>query len=341
MFDINATLKWVTAVLTDPNAAAASYREASASWQQSALQLTVPLYVAAFVVAAVLALITGGSLLMGSLSFNVLIFSILWSIGWTFVIAFIFDFLSGTFGGKRNFDAAYGTVALAIVPAAAGAAIAPLPWLGWLISLAASIYSLVLAYRFLPVFLEIPETARVKHFVVSIIAALVINILVISVFGSVFAPSMMNQGTMGTSSSPSPVSTGVFGGLERQADFAEAAANDTYQPPVDGELTRAQVGNYVATLEKTRELKDRLSKSLEGMEDKEPSLTDVFSGVGDAIRLSTAEMEVVKTAGGNWAEHQWVKAQLETARIQKDLNETTAHNYGLFQEFQSEIERLE
>jgi hypothetical protein len=52
-------------------------------------------------------------------------------------------------------------------------------------------------------------------------------------------------------------------------------------------------------------------------------------------------MEVVKTAGGNWAEHQWVKAQLETARIQKDLNETTAHNYGLFQEFQSEIERLE
>jgi hypothetical protein len=77
------------------------------------------------------------------------------------------------------------------------------------------------------------------------------------------------------------------------------------------------------------------------MEDKEPSLTDVFGGVGDAIRLSTAEMEVVKTAGGNWAEHHWVKAQLETARIQKDLNETTAHNYGLFQEFQSEIERLE
>ena len=59
------------------------------------------------------------------------------------------------------------------------------------------------------------------------------------------------------------------------------------------------------------------------------------------MRLSTAEMEVVKSGGGNWAEHQWVRGQLETARIQQDLNETTAHNYELFLKYQDQIEPYE
>ena len=343
MFDINATIRWITAVFTNPEKAATDYREAAPGWQQSAIWLTVPVYVAAWLIAAVLALITGGSLFMGSLSFGMLMLLMLWSIAWTFVTAFIFNYLSGTFGGKQDFDAAYSVVALAIIPAAAGNGIAPLPWLGWLISLAATIYSIVLAYRFLPVFLGIPEEARVKHFVVSIIAAIVVNMVVMSVLGSLFATNMMRQSIMdaGMTRPADTVSTGLFGGLERQADFAEAAANDVYQPPADGRLSDGQVAAYVEMLIKTQALQERLTGSLENMDEKEPSLSDVFSGVGDAIRLSTAEMEVVKSAGGNWAEHQWVKSQLETARIQQDLNETTAHNYRLFLAYQEEIAALE
>ncbi len=339
MFDIQATIRWVTAVLADPESAAASYRDTSPDWQQSFFQLTLPLYVGAYAVAGVLALITGGSLLLGTMTAGVFLFSLLWSIGWTFVIAFIFEYLSGMFEGKRGFDAAYAVVALAVVPAAAGSALAPLPWLGWLISLAGSIYSLMLAYRFLPVFLGIPEPARVKHFVLSIIAALVVNILVSFTIGAMFLPSMIED-SASTRTSQSE-SAGVFGGFERQAAMVEEASQDVYSPPSDGELSESQVRRYVDVLEKTRRLEERLGKSMSGMEEKEPSLSDIFDGVGGAVRLSTAEMEVVKTAGGNWAEHQWVRTQLETARIQQDLNDTTEHNYNLFLRYQDEIEEFE
>ncbi len=342
MFDVQATIKWVMAVVTDPNAAAAAYQETAAGWQQSFVQLTLPVYVAAYLLAVVVAFLTGGSFLFGGLSPGVLLFSLIWGLAWTFVIAFIFDFLAGTFDGKRNFNAAYSVVALAIIPSAAGVALAPLPWIGWLISLAASIYSIMLAYRFLPVFLEIPDTARVKHFVVSILAALVVNLLVSFTLGSMLAPSVTMAPSHGSYEEATERSgKAVFGGLERQAEFAEAAASDVYDPPSDGELTEKQVKNYIDVTAKTRALQERLSESWQEMEDKEPSLTDMLSGVGGALRLSTAEMEVVKSGGGNWAEHQWVKNQLETARIQQDLNPTTEHNYRLFLKYQDDIEQLE
>jgi hypothetical protein len=339
VFNIQATIKWVTAIAADPNSAAAAYRETAAAWQQSFIQLTLPLYVAAYLVAVIVAFVTGGSFLFGALSPGVLMFSLIWGLAWTFVIAFIFDFLAGMFAGRRSFDAAYSVVALAIIPSAAGIAVSPLPWIGWLLSLAASLYSLMLAYRFLPIYMEIPEAARVKHFVLSVVAALVLNLLVSFTAGSIFAPSV----TIGSlDENPSqPVGTAMFSGLERQAELTEAAARDSYDPPANGELTEKQVRNYIDVTAKTQALQERLSESLQGMEDKEPSLTDVMSGVGGALRLSTAEMEVVKSGGGNWAEHQWVKNQLETARIQQDLNPTTEHNYRLFLKYQEEIEQLE
>ena len=348
MFDYPVTIKWVQAVLTDPGSAAIAYRDSSPDWRRSFIQLTLPLYAGAYVVAGILALITGGSLMMGTLSFGVFVFSVLWSLAWTFVIAFIFDYLAGVFKGKRDFDAAYAVVALSIVPAAAGAALAPLPWLGWLISLAGSIYSLMLAYRFLPVFLEVPETARVKHFALSIVAAIVVNIAVSASVMSMFAPSMMDRSISGQSVSDystsetisESVSGGILGGFERQSDFMEAASNDTYQPPEDGELSDTQVRRFVDVMQKTTRLQARLSESMEGMKDKdsEPSFTDIFSGISGAVRLSTAEMEVVKTGDGNWAEHQWVKSQLETARIQQDLNARIEHNYNLFLKYEDEID---
>ncbi len=52
-------------------------------------------------------------------------------------------------------------------------------------------------------------------------------------------------------------------------------------------------------------------------------------GVGAALGMATAEMEVVKTGGGNWAEHLWVKRQLRIALIQKDISDAVKHNYEL------------
>ena len=124
MFDLQATQRWVTQVITDPNGAAAAYKETAAPWMATFMQITLPAYVAAMVVGAILAWITGGSMMYGGLSFGFFLFSLVWSLAWTFVIAFLFDILAGTFGGERNFNAAYALVGLAIVPAALGNAIA-------------------------------------------------------------------------------------------------------------------------------------------------------------------------------------------------------------------------
>jgi hypothetical protein len=340
MFDIQATIRWTTEVIKDPNAAAASYKESAAPWLQTFLQITLPVYVAAVVVGYILALITGGSLMYGGGSIGFVLFSLLWSLGWTFVVAFIFDFLAGTFEGTRDFNAAYALVGLAIIPAALGNAVAPLPVIGWLLSIAASIYSIVLAYRFVPIFLALPEVNRVKHFVISIIAALIVNLLVGATLGAMFLPSMVSGYSVGDPAG-APEDAGIFGGVSRQASFADAAQKDRYDPPADGELNDDQMEDYVDVLKKTQALRQRLTSKFENMEEDEASVSDILGGVGDAMRLGTAEMEVVKTGGGNWAEHTWVKNQVETARVQQDLNDTVKHNYALFLRYQDEIEQYE
>jgi hypothetical protein len=340
MLDLQATIRWVTGVLTEPDATAGRYRETVPTWQTTLFTLTLPLYVGAYLIAVLVSLVTGGGVFFGSLSVGIIVFAFLWSLAWTFVIALLFDWLSGVFDGKRDFDASYAVVGLAIVPAAIGTAIGPLPWIGWLIGLAASIYSLMLAYRFLPLFLEIPEDSRAKHFALSIVAAFVVNMIVSMAMAPLFLSNVVEE--VMRESGTEDIGTGVVsGGLERQAEIAEAAANDTYDPPGDGKLIDAQVARFADVLAKTEALRERLGGSMKKMDEEEPSFGDLMSGVGDVVRLSTAEMEVVKTGGGNWAEHQWVRGQIETARIQQGLNDTTAHNFELFQRYRDRIEPYE
>jgi hypothetical protein len=345
MFDIQATIKWVSAVLTDPEGAAAEYKELGAPWTQSFVQIVLPVYVIAFAVGAVVSMITGGSFLYAGFTVGLFVFSLIWTMAWTLVIAFILDYVAGVFDAERNYDRVYALVALAIVPAALGNAVGALPWLGWLLSLGLGIYSLMLAYRFVPVFIDgLPEASRVKHFVVSIIAAIVVNVVVSMMLGAMFAPALMSSATFNDrAGAVSNTGVGLFGGVGRQAEIADAAAMDQFDPPADGMLNDAQVRAYADALKKTTDLRERLSKSFEKLDEKEgePSISDVFSGANDAMRMSTAEMEVVKSAGGNWAEHQWVRGQIEVARIQQDLNATTQNNYDLFLKYQSEIEQYD
>jgi hypothetical protein len=334
VINLNVTRKWVSALLTDPSAAAVSYQESLASWRQTFVQLTLPVTLTAYVAAALISLVTGRSFMIGSPV--LIVVGAAWALGWSFVIALIFDYLAGVFEGKRSFDAAYAVVALAIIPSSLGLAISPVPWIGWLLSLIASIYSLVLAYRFLPRYLEIPETARVKHFALSIVTAIVVNLVVTMTIGAQLTPSLVEH--VQTREVPQDVSSGLFGGIGRQAQLTDLAARDVYEPPRDGRLTRGQVERYVDVLAKTAALKERLDGELsEKYRRKEPSISDIFGGIGGVVRLGTAEMEVVKSAGGNWAEHQWVKGQLETARIHQDLSPATAHNYALYREFEGRL----
>lgn len=341
-FDLDATRRWVSGVITDPHATAGAYRELQAPWIQTLLQITLPVYVGAAVIGFVLSWLFGRPFMFGAVAgapFWFLI-SLIWSVAYVFVVALIFDFFAGVFGGSRNYDAAFAALSLAIVPAALGGMFSPLPWLGWLIGLVAAIYGLVLAWQFIGVFMTVPDDKRALHFIVSLLVAFVVNMVVAGLIGLAFAPSLADYIQSETTSSPA-AGGGIFGDLERQANVAELAAQDTYEPPSNGRLSEAQVAAYVRTLQRTAELRERLGKQFENLEEEGPSLGDIFSGVSDAVRLGTAEMEVVKTAGGNWAEHQWVRNQIEIARIQQDGSPAIEHNYELFLEYRDQIERYD
>jgi hypothetical protein len=69
-------------------------------------------------------------------------------------------------------------------------------------------------------------------------------------------------------------------------------------------------------------------------------LGTMMTGITEVAGLNTAEIEIVKSAGGNWAEHQWVKESLRTAWLQKDINDAVAHNYALYLEHEDELSAL-
>jgi hypothetical protein len=340
-FDLNDTLRWVLGVLQDPHGTAAAYRETQAPWQATFLRIALPVFVAAGLLGLVLSWMSGRPTSFGVMAGAPLwmLFALAWSVVYVLVAAFLFDFFAGVFGGTRNYDAAMATLGLALVPAALGSALNPLPWLGWLIGLVASIYSLVLAYQFVPVFMSVPEDKRVVHFVTSIVAAVVLNIVVSLLLALLLVGSAGSAFVVDDAAAPVTGSSGMFGGFERQADVAEQASRDTYDPPGDGRVTEAQVREFARVLERTAELRGRLGQRFEKRDGEEVSFGDLFGGVSDAVRMGTAEMEVVKTAGGNWAEHQWVRNQLETARIQRDGNAAIEHNYAMYEEYREALER--
>ncbi len=88
---------------------------------------------------------------------------------------------------------------------------------------------------------------------------------------------------------------------------------------------------------------DKLAAEMKAKEKagKSPSLADLgkmYSGAGGLMSANNAEMEVVKTAGGNWAEHEWVKQQLRIAHIQQgEGSDANAYNYKLYEKYEDEL----
>ncbi len=355
MFDIDATIKWISAVLKTPDEVAPQYKAISAPFLQTFLQIVLPAFAGSYLIGGILGWLLGGSAGLGGLSFMALVLGLLFGLGWTFVVAFVFDFFAGTFGGVKNYDQAYATVGLAIVPACVGTILGALPWIGWLLSLVAAIYSLVLAWRFIPVFLAVPEDSRVKHYVASVVTLLVTGLVVSIIWGTLFTAAAVTSSVLTSDNAEDSAeaverifedgkNTGMLGGLERSGQLVAEAEQDVYEPPADGELTEAQVENYIRTMQKTEGLRERLASKYEKFDEKsgeEPSLTDIFGGIGDMTRATSAEIEVVKTAGGNWKEHLWIKDAIETARVQQDINDAVSHNYALYLEYKEEIEALD
>jgi len=355
-FDFTKTLALIKGGLLDHENTWKTYLENCPGWQQTALVLTAPLFVFNVLLSLILSRLTGGYAMYGYHSswFMALVIGlVMGAIG--FVIAvLIFNFLADVFGGKADFSRAFAAVSLAAIPAwVAGPLAGLIPYLGFLIAIAGGILSLVFLYRIMPLALNVGEEKRLLHFVVSLVAVIVCNMIVgyFLGFGSAANQYRSSGYSAGENSSSRTASSGVMGEAVRQAELMAAASADRYDPPSDGELDEDQVEEYVSVMRKTRavqaqyaEKMEKLAAEMKAKEEagKSPSMADlgkIYSGAGGFVSANNAEMEVVKTGGGNWAEHEWVKQQLRVAQIQQgEGSDANAHNYELYQKYEDELE---
>lgn len=354
-FEYTKTLALIKGGLLDHENTWKTYFEDCPGWQQTAVVLTGPLFIANVVLSLIFSRLVGGFAMYGYHGnwFMALITSVIMGAVGFAILVLVFNFLAGVFKGTPNFSRAFAAVSLAVIPAWVASAVAALiPYLGFLIALAGGILSLVFLYRIIPLALNVAEDKRKAHFVVSLVAVIICNMVIGFTLGLGSAGTQYQSGeySSGESAARRSASSGVFGEAARQASIIDAASADRYDPPSDGKLDEDQVEDYISALRKTKavhaEYAEKMEKLAAEMKAKEaagegPSLADfgkMYSGAGGLVGANNAEMEVVKSGGGNWAEHEWVKGQLRIAHIQQgEGSEANAHNYKLYKKYQEEL----
>lgn len=178
-FDINRSWELLKGAALDPEPTWQAYKAQPHDWTVTAALLAGPMIVITAIVVPILGWVFGTSMMLGIGGFfaQIVLMLILGLIGLGLSGA-VFGLLAGSFGGDNSFDEGFAAASLAAVPAYAGQILGTLPWIGWILSLALGIYSLVLLYRCLPLFLGIPQDKRVGHFVVGLVVLVVVYMLV-------------------------------------------------------------------------------------------------------------------------------------------------------------------
>ncbi len=347
MFDPSKTISIIKGGLLDSDATWKSYLSEDKSWKDTFIGLTGPMILVSVILSAIVTWVFSSFSMFGSqggIGFTLL--RLIAAVVGIFIASIIFSYLAGFFKGKNNFNKGFAALSLAAIPAYIGGVFSGLPFIGWLIGLGLGVLSLVFLYKIIPSYLEVPKEKRVVHFIASLIATFIAALLINIILGvGAYQSGAMNGMSQTDSTS---VSSGLFGGMERQVNMLESAQNDKYSPPSDGKITEDQIATLILNLKKTadyRKSQENKLKDLDAqMKDKKGfSFSDIgklSSGINSAMSTANAEMEVIKTGGGNWAEHQWVKNQLQTANIQKDLNDAVKHNYGLYQKYADQLDGL-
>ncbi len=350
MFDLKRTLDLVKGALFDAEPTWRAYLPEAGNWQKTAFLLTGPLIVTSTVVAYLLALTTSDTSMFGMFRPTLMssVFNIVTGAVAVGVVSFIFSALAGVFGGKNKFALGLAAITLAFVPGYVGQALAWLPWIGGPLAFGLSIYGLVLLWRINPIYLEVPDGKRTTHYVVSLICSVIAMFVISGVAGRMMygSGSGMIMSGMPQEETPGSGFGGMFGSAIRQAELMAAAEEDRYSPPSDGELTERQVQEFIRVMDRAAELqadKDKRLQALAEKADKEDQMSmsdlgELMGSVTDLAGMQGGQIEVVKSAGGNWAEHQWVRESLRTAWIQKDINDTIEHNYELYQKYEEQLD---
>ncbi|NKQ41583.1 MAG: YIP1 family protein [Sulfurovum sp.] len=337
MIDINKTIELIKDGLFDPRQTWQNYLEEDHDWKETAILLTIPLVLISAILTGIFSWIFSSYTMFGmqggiGATIKQLILSFV-GIG---IASFIFSYLARIFEGKHDFNKGFAVLSLAAIPGLIGSVLGTLPMVGILLSLGFAILGLVYLYKIIPSYLEVPQGKRIIHYILSLLATFVAMIIIGSILGLGSTSSSDYSSSTGSSSA-----NGMFGEFSRQAELVEKAEQDSFSPPSGGRVTEKQVQTLLSTLQKVDEYRKTKEASLqklgEQVKDKEDigigDLMKMASGAGSVMSVANAEMDIVKSAGRNWAEHTWVKEQLRIAVMQKDISDVVKDNYALYQKY--------
>jgi hypothetical protein len=179
-----------------------------------------------------------------------MLFSYGLSLAAIYLVGMVVNFLAPTFGGEKNDLQALKVVAYSYTAAWVAGAAQILPWIGMLIALAGSIYSIYLLYLGLPVLMKCPSHKAMGYTAVTMVAAMVISFMVSAVVGGLFGGmGMMPGGQMNGPGQGSFDKDSPGGRVEEWTRKMESATREVEQAQQSGDARQQSeaMGKMMAT----------------------------------------------------------------------------------------------
>ena len=167
-----------------------------------------------------------------------------------FVLALIIDALAPSFGGQKNQVQALKTVAYAHTPTWIAGVTLIVPFLGWLVRVAAAIYGIYLFYVGLPQTMKNPPEKTAGYMIVSVIIAIVIEAILGSVVAMFLGVSMLGGAALHHSTSYAPDPNSALGALAAMGQRAEEASKkmDAAKKSGDANAQAAAAGQMMSAV---------------------------------------------------------------------------------------------
>jgi hypothetical protein len=156
-----------------------------------------------------------------------------------YIMALIIDMLAPSFGGSKNQIQALKTVTYAYTASWVAGIAQFIPWLGILILLAGSLYSIYLLFLGLPVMMKCPKEKAVGYTAVSIITAVIIGFAISALVGGITGVHMrgaMTSPRTGTQDSGSFDKNSLGGKLENWSKKMESAGKEMEEAQKTGDV---------------------------------------------------------------------------------------------------------
>ena len=105
------------------------------------------------------------------------------------IMSWVAAYIANITEGINDKSRAIWMLFLVSIPSLLGQVLATLPSVGMLIAMGLGIYSIVLFYKAIPIFMKVPLAKRVRYFIFVAIASIIVSVSINLTIGKVFQPT--------------------------------------------------------------------------------------------------------------------------------------------------------